>query len=135
MLSKPTKRGSILTPTTNPTKPLWQMPTNSSITGPKVIPQQRFHWSLKRYLCLPFVHLCQDGEEILKLRYEDDYITLDNLFIIQIFYEENSPVDAQFGRLSWNIAEAHRDKENSLRERIDKEGARVRIKKIRHRKK
>ena len=51
-------------------------------------------------------------------------------FITQIFYEGNSPVDAQFGRLSRNIAEAHRDKENSLRERIDKEGARVRIKNL-----
>ena len=77
----------------------------------------------------------EDREAILTIGFEDDYITLDNFFITQIFYEGNSPVDAQFGRLSRNIAEAHRDKENSLRERIDKEGARVRIKKIRHRKK
>ena len=71
----------------------------------------------------------EDREAILTIGFEDDYITLDNLFINQIFYEGNSPVDAQFGRLSRNIAEAHRDKENSLRERIDKEGARVRIQK------
>ena len=71
----------------------------------------------------------EDREAILTIGFEDDYITLDNFFITQIFYEGNSPVDAQFGRLSRNIAEAHRDKENSLRERIDKEGARVRIKK------
>ena len=77
----------------------------------------------------------EDREAILTIGFEGDYITLDNLFITQIFYEGNSPVDAQFGRLSRNIAEAHRDKKNLLRERIDKEGARVRMKNIRHRKK